>query len=169
MTEKATSKPAPIAEVRPGEVTLDVAMPADAQLSFIGRIHTPFETRAQCPRQGQLDGPECVIEVFPPWDQALLRAEEYEHLEVLYWLDRSRRDFITQNPKSNGELFGTFALRSPQRPNPIGTAVVKLLAVEGGRLRVRGLDCLNGTPLLDLKPDRRAFQPKALPKDSSSE
>tara|TARA_R110002012_G_C11482754_1_gene595255 strand:- start:475 stop:720 length:246 start_codon:yes stop_codon:yes gene_type:complete len=76
----------------------------------------------------------------------------------------SRRDLILQSPKSDGQTVGTFALRSPVRPNPIGTSIVRLLRIEDGTLYVRGLDCLDGTPLIDIKPDRGAFTPKAPPK-----
>jgi tRNA (Thr-GGU) A37 N-methylase len=70
---------------------------------------------------------------------------------------------LLQSPASNGKVHGTFALRSPVRPNPIGTSIVKLEAVEGAILLVRGLDCLDGTPLVDLKPDRTLFKPIAPP------
>ena len=154
--------------LRPGEETTDTAEPRDAALHFIGRIHTPWDSREFCPRQGKQDGPECRIEVFPPWDRALEGIETYGRLEILYWLDRSRRDLIRQNPKGDGtRFFGTFALRSPQRPNPIGTALVRLERVEGNVLVVRGLDCLNGTPLIDIKPDRCEFTPKAPDKAGS--
>ncbi len=88
---------------------------------------------------------------------------EYERLEVLYWLHRSRRDLVLQSPRNDGTTRGTFALRSPVRPNPIGTSIVKLIGREGATLLVRGLDCLDGTPLLDLKPDRTLFKPLAPP------
>lgn len=85
----------------------------------------------------------------------------HERLEVLYWLDRARRDLVLQSPKSDGEVRGTFSIRSPVRPNPIGTSIVRLVGVEGPVLLVRGLDCFDGTPLLDIKPDRSVFSPLA--------
>lgn len=151
--------------LRAGEVT--VALPAQTQsgLYFIGRIRTPWKTRQECPRQGRLDGPDCRVEIDDPWTAALEGIAAYGHLEVLYWLDRARRDLVRQNPKGDGRnFFGTFALRSPQRPNPIGLSQVRLVAVEPAALVVRGLDCLDGTPLLDIKPDRCEFSPKVLPK-----
>lgn len=151
--------------LRPGELSVRLPDASGPMLRFIGRIRTPWTDREDCPRQGRTDGPECRIELFPPWDQALERIGDYAQLEILYWLDRSRRDLVRQNPKGDGErFFGTFALRSPQRPNPIGTAIVRLVSVDGATLRVRGLDCLDGTPLLDIKPDRCEFTPKAPPK-----
>jgi len=82
-------------------------------------------------------------------------------LEVIYWLDRSRRNLVLQSPKHDGKTRGTFSLRSPVRPNPIGTSIVKLVGVEGSHVLVRGLDCLDETPLIDLKPDRCEFSPLA--------
>lgn len=151
--------------LRAGERAADLPEAADAALRFIGRIRTPWANRSDCPRQGRLDGPECRVEVAAPWQEALLGIGEYAHLDLLYWLDRARRDLVVQNPGNDGQrYFGTFALRSPQRPNPIGLSRVRLVRVEGASLVVRGLDCLDGTPLLDIKPERCEFTPKAPPK-----
>ncbi|WP_185983373.1 tRNA (N6-threonylcarbamoyladenosine(37)-N6)-methyltransferase TrmO [Aureimonas mangrovi] len=150
-------------EVRENEIAVAPPDASDAGLVFIGRIHTPWTSRLECPRQGRQDGPTCEIEIFEPWVPALDGVEAFERLEVLYWLDRSRRDLVHQSPASDGTTRGTFALRSPVRPNPIGTSLVRLLGRDGARLKVRGLDCLDGTPLIDLKPDRCLFTPIAPP------
>ncbi|KGM32607.1 tRNA (N6-threonylcarbamoyladenosine(37)-N6)-methyltransferase TrmO [Inquilinus limosus] len=150
-------------EIRAAERAVEWPKAADAGLVFIGRIHTPWTSRMDCPRQGRQDGPTCRIEVFAPWDQALDGVAEFEKLEILYWLHQSRRDLVRQSPKNDGTTRGTFSLRSPVRPNPIGTAMVTLLGIEGTTLLVRGLDCLDGTPLIDIKPDRCAFTPLAPP------
>ncbi|MCR8550343.1 tRNA (N6-threonylcarbamoyladenosine(37)-N6)-methyltransferase TrmO [Salipiger sp. P9] len=142
------------AELRPGEQIVDLPPAEDAHLRYIGRIRTPFKTREDCPRQGSFDGPDCRVELIPALEPALDGIERTDTLELLYWLDRSRRDLLTQSPRGSGELRGTFSLRSPNRPNPIGTSVVRLVAREGAVLVVRGLDCLDGTPLLDIKPAR---------------
>jgi len=138
--------------------------PDDARLYFIGRIHTPWTDRKDCPRQGKEDGPDCRVEIFEPWVPALQGIEDYGRVELLYWLDKARRDLVVQNPAHRDTTYGTFALRSPVRPNPIGTSLVKLVSVDGPNLIVRGLDCLDGTPLIDVKPDRCSFTPKAAPK-----
>ena len=148
-------------EIRPGEVAVAPPAATDAGLVFIGRIRTPWTDRLACPRQGRRDGPLCRIALFAPWDGALEGLDAYDSVEVLYWLDRSRRDLLRQSPRSDGTTRGTFALRSPVRPNPIGTSLVTLVGIEGATLLVRGLDCLDGTPLIDLKPDRCAFTPLA--------
>ena len=151
-------------DLRSGELAIGVEPPDDAGLRFVGRLHTPWTDRETCPRQGRQDGPDCRIEVFAPWVPAPDGLGEFETLEILYWLDRSRRDLVRQNPRHDDRTYGTFALRSPVRPNPIGTAMVRLVRIEGPVLVVRGLDCLDGTPLLDIKPDRCAYSPKAPPK-----
>jgi len=145
--------------IRPQEVATDRPLRVDAGLTFIGRARTPWATREQCPRQGSLDGSECRLELEPPWDRALDGIEAFETLEVLTWLDRSRRDLLVQAPGHADGPRGTFALRSPVRPNPIGLCRVRLLRREGAALVVRGLDCLDGTPLVDVKPDRCALSP----------
>lgn len=141
-------------DLRPGETTVDLPPADDARLRFIGRLRTPFKTRGDCPRQGSFDGPECRVELDPRLAPALDGIERSETIELLYWLDRSRRDLLTQSPRGGRELRGTFSLRSPMRPNPIGRSLVKLERREGAVLVVRGLDCLDGTPLLDIKPVR---------------
>ncbi|KUL92759.1 virR [Bosea sp. WAO] len=150
-------------EIRDAEVAVAAPAATDAGLVFIGRIRTPWTSRLTCPRQGRHDGPLCRIELFAPWGQALDGIERFERLEVLYWLHRSRRDLVRQSPANNGEVHGTFALRSPVRPNPIGTSIVTLTGRENATLLVRGLDCLDDTPLLDIKPDRTLFTPIAPP------
>jgi tRNA-Thr(GGU) m(6)t(6)A37 methyltransferase TsaA len=158
-------------ELRPGETIADALPPEQAGLVFIGRIHTPWTERSACPRQGRPDGPICRIEVFEPWASggAMDGIEENARLEVLYWLHLSRRDLLRQSPKHDGTTRGTLALRSPLRPNPIGTSIVALAGREGSTLLVRGLDCLDGTPLLDLKPARDGFAPPAPPTPGDAE
>jgi tRNA-Thr(GGU) m(6)t(6)A37 methyltransferase TsaA len=148
-------------EIRDGEEAVVPPPATDAGLVFIGRCHTPWTDRLSCQRQGRLDGPACRIEIFEPWVAALDGIGEFERLEVLYWLHHSRRDLVRQSPRSDGRTRGTFALRTPVRPNPIGTHIVQLIRVDGANLIVRGLDCLDGTPLIDLKPDRALFTPLA--------
>ena len=150
-----------LGEIRAGEVSVEMPPATDAGLVFVGRIRTPWTDRMLCPRQGRLDGPVCRIELDEPWVAGLDGLAGYGKVEVLYWLDRSRRDLVRQSPKSDGSTRGVFSLRSPVRPNPIGTSVAALVGIEGRTVLVRGLDCLDGTPLIDLKPDRCAFTPLA--------
>ena len=142
-----------VSTIRPGELAGEPPLARDAGIEFIGRIHTPWSARSETPRQGQADGPVCRIEVFERWAPALQGLEKFETIFVLYWLHQSRRDLLLQTPH-NATPTGTFALRSPVRPNPIGLSSVRLVGIEGRMVFVRGLDCLDGTPLIDLKPDR---------------
>jgi tRNA-Thr(GGU) m(6)t(6)A37 methyltransferase TsaA len=138
--------------IRPGEVAVDVPDAFDAGLYFIGRIRTPWKRREECPKNARESDVACTIEVDPRWETALTGIETCTHLLVLYWMDRARRDLVLQAPRHYGAPRGTFALRSPVRPNPIAASVVRLTGVDGTRLSVVGLDCLDGTPLVDLKP-----------------
>lgn len=140
--------------IRPRETITDLPAGYDASVYFIGRIRTPFTDRSQCPRQGdRAAGPECRIELDPRWQQALTGIARYSELQILYWMNFSRRDLVLQVARGREEALGTFALRSPARPNPIASSIVALLRVEETALIVRGLDCLDGTPLIDVKPN----------------
>jgi tRNA-Thr(GGU) m(6)t(6)A37 methyltransferase TsaA len=139
--------------IRPGEVAVafDASSARDAQLVFIGHIRTPWIDRRQCPRQGDRnEGPECTIMVDPMWHQALVGIERCTDLQILYWMNFARRDLVIQ-AATGREPVGTFAMRSPVRPNPIASSIVALRRVEAGKLIVTGLDCLDMTPLLDIK------------------
>jgi len=150
-------------EIRENEAAVELPSASNAGLFFIGTIHTPWTSRLECPRQGRPDGPVCRIVVNERWRDALDGIDDFERIEVLYWLHESRRDLVRQSPANDGATRGTFALRSPVRPNPIGTAIAALVSRSDLVLQVRGLDCLDGTPLIDLKPDRSLFTPIAPP------
>ena len=137
--------------VREGEVTTELPAKVDAGLYFIGRIETPWKRRDDCPKNARESDAVCTLALDPRWSEALADVATCTHLIVLYWMDKSPRNLLLQVPRHGG-AHGTFALRSPARPNPIALSVVKLLRVEGNRLSVVGLDCLDGTPLLDIKP-----------------
>jgi tRNA-Thr(GGU) m(6)t(6)A37 methyltransferase TsaA len=144
--------------LREGEAAAALPERPNAGVYFIGTIYTPWHQREDCPKRGSLDGPICTIVVDERWRQALAGVAGHPRIQVLYWMDRARRDLVLQTPYSTGQTTGTFALRSPARPNPIASSVVTLIAVDANTLQVRGLDCLNGTPLLDLKPERGASE-----------
>jgi len=135
-----------------GEVAVELPKAFDASLYYIGRIRTPWKQRKDCPKNARESDAVCTVEVDPRWAQALKDIETCSHIVLLYWMDRSRRDIVLQVPRHYGVQRGTFALRSPARPNPIAMSVVRLVKVESTSLEVVGLDCLDGTPLLDIKP-----------------
>ncbi len=138
--------------IRPGEVAVELPKDFDAGLYFVGRIHTPWRTRDECPKNARGSDAVCTVEVDPRYAAALTGVETCTHLLVLYWMHQARRDLVLQVPRHYGTQRGTFALRSPVRPNPIAASVVRLIKIDGLRLTVVGLDCLDGTPLVDLKP-----------------
>lgn len=137
---------------RPGEVAIPLPETFDAGLYFIGRVRTPWATRGACPKNGLKTDAVCTLAVDAPFAEALQNVEGASHLIVLYWMDEAARDLALQRPRHAEGSRGTFSLRSPVRPNPIALSVVELLARDGATLRVRGLDCRDGTPLLDIKP-----------------
>ena len=142
------------AGIWPGEKRVELPDGFDASLYYIGRIRTPWRERGDCPRRGDpLEGPICTLVIDPRWAEALTGLDAYEKVQVLYWMDQARRDLVIQIPRHDGRVAGTFALRSPVRPNPIASSVATLVAVRGSEVDVRGLDCMDGTPLVDLKPD----------------
>nr|WP_245404674.1 tRNA (N6-threonylcarbamoyladenosine(37)-N6)-methyltransferase TrmO [Ancylobacter gelatini] len=124
----------------------------DAGLHFIGRLRTPWKTRAECPKNGRESDAVCTVELDAPFHPALEGLEGTTHLWLMYWMDRAPRNLVVQVPRQYGRGRGTFALRSPARPNPIALSAVEVLKIGAGTLSVRGLDCLDGTPLLDIKP-----------------
>jgi tRNA-Thr(GGU) m(6)t(6)A37 methyltransferase TsaA len=139
-------------DIRDGEVSAAPPAQPDASVYFIGRIRTPWTRREDCPKNARESDAACTIEMDPRWAPGLAGVETCSHLVVLYWMDRARRDLVVQVPRHYGEGRGTFALRSPARPNPIALSVVRLVGVSGNTLSVVGLDCLDNTPLVDLKP-----------------
>ncbi len=147
---------------RPGEVraTIDPARTADdAKLVFIGRARTAWVTRDDCPknlRAARERSGEAWIEIDAPWRLGLSELTPGSAIIVLTWFDRAARDLLIQAPRHRPGPAGVFAIRTPVRPNPIGLHVVGLLACDQktGRLDVDALDCLDQTPILDIKPWR---------------
>ncbi len=135
-----------------GEKTVELPEKAHASLYFIGRIRTPWKEPKECPKNARDSDAVCTAELDPRWSDGLKDVATCSHLVLLYWMDESPRNLVLQVPRRNTVQRGTFALRSPARPNPIAMSVVRLLRVEGVTLSVVGLDCLDGTPLLDIKP-----------------
>mgnify|MGYP001604947701 CR=1 FL=1 len=121
----------------------------------IGRLRTPFATLGDCPRNTRaLDpAPLCRVEVAADYTAGLQSLEGFSHLILLYWLDQAGAADLVFTPPFDPQPRGIFATRSPRRPNPIGLAVVAFEGFEGpATLLVRNLDCVDGTPLLDIKP-----------------
>ena len=119
----------------------------------IGVARTPFTDTKQIPKglgaQHDTDG---VLEILPEFEAGLKDVEGFSHLFVLWEFDRSHDFDLVSHPPADDRPHGVFATRSPRRPNPIGLTVVELLRRDGRAVHVRGVDMLDGTPILDIKP-----------------
>lgn len=121
----------------------------------IGTLHTPWKAPKDCPRNGRQPDPPpvCSVQLFPEFVPGLTSLEGFSHLVLLYWMDRATQPLLTFTPPFDKEMRGIFATRAPFRPNPIGMSVVAFDGfIAPDTLAVRYLDCVDGTPLLDIKP-----------------
>ncbi len=124
-------------------------------LTPIGTLHTPWHTLGDCPRNGRQPDPApvCTAKVLPEFLAGLQSLDGFSHLILLYWLNQPHSIRLLFTPPFDPQPHGVFASRAPWRPNPIGLSVVTLDGFDSPDvLRVRYLDCLDGTPLLDIKP-----------------
>lgn len=123
-----------------------------AGLKPIGVIHSLYKEKKGAPHQGRHENKESTIEIFEEYKPGLLDIDRCTHLIVLYWQDRGNRSVLQTRTPWGPEIRGVFATRSPNRPNPIGLCVVDLLERDGRFVKVTGLDALDGSPLIDIKP-----------------
>lgn len=122
-------------------------------LTPIGIVRSPFTETGQIPKgPGARHDAEGVLELRPELEAGLEDIEGFSHLYVIWIFDRAEGFDLVAHPPADDRPHGVFATRSPRRPNPIGLTVVELLGREGARLKVRGVDMLDGTPIVDLKP-----------------
>jgi tRNA-Thr(GGU) m(6)t(6)A37 methyltransferase TsaA len=119
----------------------------------IGHARTPYTKTSDIPKGlGAKHDTEGILEILPEFEPGLLDVEGFSHLYIIWTFDRSEGFDLTAHPPSDNRPHGVFATRSPLRPNPIALSVVELLSRDGNKLRVRGVDMLDGTPILDIKP-----------------
>ena len=119
----------------------------------IGTVQSPFKETSQIPKgPGAQHRAEGTIEILPELEAGLQDSEGFSHLFVIWVFDRIEGSDLLAHPPTDDRPHGVFATRSPRRPNPLALTVVQLLGREGNVLRVRGVDMLNGTPVLDVKP-----------------
>ncbi len=122
-------------------------------MTLIGTIRSPYTSTAEIPKgPGATHEAEGVLELLPELETGLTDIEGFSHLYVIWVFDRAEGYDLLATPPTDNRPHGVFATRSPRRPNPIGLTVVRLLRRDGPRLHVRGLDMLDGTPILDIKP-----------------
>jgi tRNA-Thr(GGU) m(6)t(6)A37 methyltransferase TsaA len=123
-------------------------------LVAIGTVESPLTDREAAPKQGDEGAPEAALVFEPRFAEGLRGIGAGDELVVLTWLDRARRDVLRVHPRGDAARpeQGVFTTRSPDRPNPIGLHRVRVISIDGTRLRVSNLEALDGTPILDVKP-----------------
>lgn len=124
------------------------------ELRAIGTVSSPLVDLEGAPKQGDEGAPEATVEILAELEPALRGIEPGDEILVLTWLDRADREVLSTHPRDDRSRpeIGVFATRSPDRPNPIGLHRVRVVGVDGTRLRVENLEAIDGTPVLDLKP-----------------
>lgn len=124
------------------------------QIRPIGYVESPLVDREQAPKQGDEGAPEAWLVLDQNMKPAMRDLAVGTEVIVLTWLDRSRRDVLVVHPRGDPDrpLVGVFSTRSPERPNPIGLHTVEIVAIDGTRIRVRNLEALDATPIVDIKP-----------------
>jgi tRNA (adenine37-N6)-methyltransferase len=150
----------PLTTARDGELALNfdpAELKGDGRIVFIGRIRAPWTSREDCPknmRDARERGRPASVEIAESYRAGLDGLERASHVVILSWFDRAARNLIAQRPRHASRATGTFALRSPVRPNPIGLHVARLVSLDrqAGILAIDAIDVLDGTPVLDLKP-----------------
>lgn len=129
----------------------------------IGYLRSPYKNTQEIPKGlGAKHEAEGVLELLPEFELGLTDIENFSHLFLIWVFDRSTGVNLLGIPPSDNRPHGVFATRSPRRPNPIGLTVVELLRRDGARLYVRGVDMLDGTPILDIKPYLSSVPPDQL-------
>jgi tRNA-Thr(GGU) m(6)t(6)A37 methyltransferase TsaA len=124
------------------------------ELRPIGRVESPLTDPASAPKQGDEGAPEACLVLEPAVLDALDGLEQGDEVIVITWLDRARRDVLRVHPRDEPSRpqQGVFNTRSQDRPNPLGLHRVQIVSIEGARVRVRNLEAIDGTPVLDVKP-----------------
>jgi tRNA-Thr(GGU) m(6)t(6)A37 methyltransferase TsaA len=124
------------------------------EIKSIGKVSSSLKTLDAAPRQADEGAPEAWLVFEPEALEGLRNIRPGDELVLITWLDRARRDVLSVHPRGDVSRppEGVFSTRSPHRPNPLGLHDVTVTAIEGGRVRVRGLEAIDGTPIIDLKP-----------------
>ena len=122
------------------------------QLQEIGIVRNAYKNLTDIPRQGRMSEEVSAVEIHPEFADGLLRIEQNKYLIVLYWAHLAKRNILKTLPPASKEIHGVFASRSPGRPNPLSLCIVELIERNGDILRVKGLDALDGSSVIDIKP-----------------
>ena len=127
----------------------------------VGMIHSPLKTRHEAPKQGSEGAPDAWLEVFPVLTDALDGVAVGDEILIITWFHQANRDVLKVHPRSDprNRLTGVFATRSPDRQNPLGLHPVVVHAIDGNRLRVGPIEAIDGTPVVDIKPELKCAPP----------
>ncbi|MBO2625952.1 tRNA (N6-threonylcarbamoyladenosine(37)-N6)-methyltransferase TrmO [Shewanella algae] len=124
----------------------------------IGHAETQYTELANMPIQGsKVDDSQGVLVIHPDYAEGLADLDGFSHVYVLFHLHQCKQGALKVKPFLDNQLRGVFATRSPKRPNPIGLSILEIDRLEGNRIHVKGIDMLNGTPIIDIKPYIQAF------------
>jgi len=134
-------------------VTMDTNSIQQPVLTIIGVLHSDIQSTGEAPKIHTESDRTGTLEIFPEYVEGMDCIKPGQTIMVLFWLDRARRDTLKVYPRGDRSrgLHGVFATRSPNRPNPIAVSELKVLGMDGNRIRVQGLDILDGTPIVDIK------------------
>ena len=121
-------------------------------LQEIGIVRNAYRKLTDIPRQGALGDTDSEIEIHPAFVDGLLRIEKHTHLIILYWAHLAKRDILKTLPPASRDIHGVFSSRSPGRPNPLSLCIAELIERDGNVLRVKHLDALDGSAVVDIKP-----------------
>jgi len=127
-------------------------------LKFIGKVHSELKRLEDCPLLEHENAPEATIEIFKAFHDAVKNVKPGDDMIILTWLHEADRTILTTRPRNNlnAAMTGVFSTRSPDRPNPVGIHFVKIVSIpETNKFKISGLEVLDGTPLIDIKPDLR--------------
>jgi len=129
-------------------------MNGSASIKYIGAIKTTYQSTDECPGQARPENGTCQIMIDDGFAPAIKGLEVGGHIQVMYWLDQADRSVLRAVPKwsETDEERGVFSIRSPARPNPIALSTVEIFSIDDNVLSVTAMDCIDGTPLLDIKP-----------------
>jgi len=140
---------------------IEGATPANYPVKAIGWVRSSLERPADAPKQGFEGAPNATLEIEPAFVRGLDAIRAGQEIIILTWLHQADREVLAVHPRDdvNNPLTGVFATRSADRPNPVGLHRVKVLEIEGGTIEVEGLEAIDGTPVIDLKPVIEASLP----------
>jgi tRNA-Thr(GGU) m(6)t(6)A37 methyltransferase TsaA len=123
-------------------------------INYIGVVRSSLKNLKDCPRQESENAPEATLDIFPEFKQGISDIEKGDELIIFSWLHHADRTVLKTKPRNeeHAKLTGIFSTRSPDRPNPIGMHVAKVISIDDCRIRLSQLDVLDGTPIVDIKP-----------------